>query len=624
MADNVLVDNGGLTDYNVASDDDGTSQHQYVKMEWGADGVFTKVSTGANALPVQDGGNSLTVDAPTGTPVNVQIGDGTRQATVRDTGTSDSLNVSIVDASGNQITSFGGSGGTAMSDDAAFTVGTTSFTPAGGTYKSVRDLVDDNDGGAFAMTQRRAIYSAIETPAGDSAMDETNDAVKVSIVADSVASVTQYTEGDVDTTISGLAILWEDASDTLRVPSAAKPLPVGDAGGSLTVDGSVSLAAAIPAGTNNIGDVDVLSVVPGTAATSLGKAEDGLHSTGDVGVAVWAVRNDGASSAFAGNGDYSPFSVDSNGRLFGLVTGPVAHDAGATAWEPLLMGGVASAAAPTDVTADGDAVRAWFDRAGRLQIGDGGGSLTVDGTVAVSGSVDTELPTAAALSSDNVAAPTAPAVGAFLFNYDGTNYDRVRGDSTDGLLVNLGANNDVIQATASNLNAQVVGTIAHDGVDSGNPVKLGHKAIAHGTNPTAVAANDRTDWYANRAGVPWVIGGHPNVVTIRANYTAAQTDTAIVTVGAGTKIVVTRCSVLADKANTVDVQARVGFGTANTPTTTGVVLTHPGIAAGSGVVEGNGSGMLGVGADNEDLRITSEVPTSGSIDVLVTYYTIES
>lgn len=36
-----------------------------------------------------------------------QITDGTRQATVRDTGTNDSLNVSIVDAAGNQITSFG-------------------------------------------------------------------------------------------------------------------------------------------------------------------------------------------------------------------------------------------------------------------------------------------------------------------------------------------------------------------------------------------------------------------------------------------------------------------------------------------------------------------------------------
>jgi hypothetical protein len=170
----------------------------------------------------------------------------------------------------------------------------------------------------------------------------------------------------------------------------------------------------------------------------------------------------------------------------------------------------------------------------------------------------------------------------------------------------------------------VVGNAAHDAVDAGSPVKLGHRAIAHGTNPTAVAAADRSDWYANRHGVPFMIGGHPNVLTLRANYTAAQTNAAIITVAASNKIVVTRCSVMADNANTVDVQVRIGFATATTPTTTGVVLSHPGIAAGSGVVEGDGSGILGVGADNEDLRITSEVPTTGSIDVVVSYYTIES
>jgi hypothetical protein len=272
----------------------------------------------------------------------------------------------------------------------------------------------------------------------------------------------------------------DDNGSTLSVDDGGSTLSVDDGGASLTVDGTVGLAA----GTNNIGDVDVLSVVPGTGATSLGKAEDAPHSDGDTGVLVLAVRN---HSGAGSDGDYSALSVDpSNGGL------------------------------------------------------------------------------------------------------------------------------------------RMSGCTAHDAVDAGSPMKIGAKAVAHGTNPTAVAAADRTDLYANRAGVLFVIGGHPNVVTIRANYTGAQTDTAIVSVNAGSKIVVTRCSVTADKANTVDVQARVGFGATNTPTTTGVVLSHPGIAAGSGVVEGNGSGILGIGGDAEDLRITSEVPTTGSIDVVVSYYTIES
>lgn len=173
---------------------------------------------------------------------------------------------------------------------------------------------------------------------------------------------------------------------------------------------------------------------------------------------------------------------------------------------------------------------------------------------------------------------------------------------------------------------RVEGELAHDAADTttNNPIIGGARAVAHGSLPTAVAAADVTRLYANREGIPWVIAGSPGLVTIRANYTAAQTDTAIVTVSSGTKIVVTRCSVTADNANTVDVAARIGFGGTNTPTTTGVVLSHPGLAPGSGVIEGSGSGMLGVGGDGEDLRITSEVPTTGSIDVVCSYYTTAS
>jgi hypothetical protein len=170
----------------------------------------------------------------------------------------------------------------------------------------------------------------------------------------------------------------------------------------------------------------------------------------------------------------------------------------------------------------------------------------------------------------------------------------------------------------------ISGSVAHDGVDAGNPVKLGLRAIAHGTNPTAVAAADRTDWLGSRAGVPFVIGGHPNIVCVRAQYTAAQTDTAIVTVAGGLKIVVTRITIAASKANTVNVAVYAGFAVATTPTGAGGVISHPGIDPGGGINAGNGAGILGVGADGEDLRITSTVATSGFIDCVVSYYTIES
>lgn len=170
------------------------------------------------------------------------------------------------------------------------------------------------------------------------------------------------------------------------------------------------------------------------------------------------------------------------------------------------------------------------------------------------------------------------------------------------------------------------GAIAHDAADSGNPVKIGARAVAHGTNPTAVAVTDRTDLYANRAGIPFYIGGHPNIVTSRVTYTAAQTDIAIGpgTVAGGLKVVVTQIQITVSNATTATPSVIVGFGTANTPTGTGVVISHPGIPGGGGISRGDGSGILGVGADGEELRITISVPTGGTLDCVVSYFTIES
>lgn len=169
--------------------------------------------------------------------------------------------------------------------------------------------------------------------------------------------------------------------------------------------------------------------------------------------------------------------------------------------------------------------------------------------------------------------------------------------------------------------ASVSGDVAHDTADAGEPLKIGAKAIDFGASPTAVAANDRTNLYANRAGVLFTLGGHPNIVTLEAAYTSAQTNQAIVTVAAGTIIVVTSLNTRADNANTNDTGFRVGFATATTPTTTGVVDSHPGVAAGSGTTIGDGNGIVGIGATDEDLRITSEDP-GGAFRVVVKYFTI--
>lgn len=176
------------------------------------------------------------------------------------------------------------------------------------------------------------------------------------------------------------------------------------------------------------------------------------------------------------------------------------------------------------------------------------------------------------------------------------------------------------------------GDIAHDTGDSGNPVKVGGKAIAHGSNPTAVTAADRTNWYFNRAGVPFVIGGHMNVVCVGHIITdsdGAQTNTALIgSISSGTKIVLTRISVVCDNANTGDCAITIGFGTANTPVpdldgTVGTVVNGS-FDGGAGITIGDGSGIIAIGGDDEELRITCSDPAGGNIRISYSYYTIES
>lgn len=131
-------------------------------------------------------------------------------------------------------------------------------------------------------------------------------------------------------------------------------------------------AGKINGDTTNGLDVDVTRVIPGTSATALGKAEDSAHASTDVGVMMLAVRSDTAASLAGTTGDYQPPITDSSGRLWVNASGaavPVTDNSGS-------------------LTVD--------DGGSTLSIDDGGASITVDGTVGVSGTVtvDSELTTA--------------------------------------------------------------------------------------------------------------------------------------------------------------------------------------------------------------------------------------
>lgn len=74
---------------------------------------------------------------------------------------------------------------------------------------------------------------------------------------------------------------------------------------------------AIAAGAATIGSIASIttSIVPGTGATNLGKAEDNAHASGDTGVAAWAVRNDNLATTYGQDQDYTPIAVDLKGAV---------------------------------------------------------------------------------------------------------------------------------------------------------------------------------------------------------------------------------------------------------------------------------------------------------------------
>jgi hypothetical protein len=159
--------------------------------------------------------------------------------------------------------------------------------------------------------------------------------------------------------------------------------------------------------------------------------------------------------------------------------------------------------------------------------------------------------------------------------------------------------------------------------------------VSHGINPSGYKLNEASYQLMNCHRVPFVIGGHPNIITRTAYISdsdGAQTNVSIVgTVASGAKIVLTSLNVNADGANTVSggVAVKLGFGSSTIPadSPTGsdkIVFDHKGINAGSSVTIGNGNGIIGIGGDGEELRLTCEDPLTGGISITINYYTIES
>lgn len=275
-------------------------------------GTWTVTGTGGT-FPVTDSGGSLTVDAPVGTPVFVRLSDGSAAITT--------LPVSLASVPSHAVTN---AGTFAVQVDNTVTVASHAVTNTGTFAVQV-------DGAA--LTALQLIDNLVL--AEDAVHGSGDPGVQMLAVRRDTAASSTVTDGDygsLNTDSTGR--LWCNVSNTVTVASHA----VTNVGtfavqaaqsGTWNIDTVTTVSAvtaitnALPAGTNNIGDVDVLSIIPGTGATNLGKAVDTATGATDTGVLVLATRDDALSALTPVEGDNVQLRTDANGALWVIPSGTI-------------------------------------------------------------------------------------------------------------------------------------------------------------------------------------------------------------------------------------------------------------------------------------------------------------
>lgn len=108
------------------------------------------------------------------------------------------------------------------------------------------------------------------------------------------------------------------ASDNTAFSVNAAQATAANLNATVVGTGTFAVQAALSTGTNSIGKISDIttSVVPGTAATNLGKAVANAAGSTDTGVASLAIRTDTLSTLSPAVGAYAPMRVDSIGALW--------------------------------------------------------------------------------------------------------------------------------------------------------------------------------------------------------------------------------------------------------------------------------------------------------------------
>jgi hypothetical protein len=352
---------------------------------------------------------------------------------------------------------------------------------------------------------------------------------------------------------------------------------------------AASVAAIDTDTTTLIGHVDGLETSNSAIQTAVQLIDDTVQVLGtDVyteatskGITLGAVRRDADTTLVGTTNEFTPLQVDANGRLkveaFSGETLPVSLTS------TTITGTVAVSATDLDIR----------NLVAATDIVDlGGSALTALQLIdnAVSG---------AGFNTSQINGVT-PLMGS---GATGTGSLRVTAATDSPEVTSLGIMDDWDNAASDG--ASVSGDVAHDTVDTGEPVKIGMKAYElDGTAPqTAVAEADRVNAISDLVGRQYVATEHPRFWHVSADYASAQTNASVkVAPGASLAIYITDI-LISNGATAGNVTLLDGSGG------TVLVEVYPGVNGGAVMNLKNPIKLT----DNTALVITSTTVTTHSV-----------
>lgn len=312
------------------------------------------------------------------------------------------------------------------------------------------------------------------------------------------------------------------------------------------------------------------------SSMDLSRAEDAAHTSGDHGLMALGVRNDSSVALSGTDGDYTPIAVESSGAV---------------------------------------------------HIHDGGGAITVDGTVTA------ELATGGSVSVNQTTANNYIAVRATdgsNFIDPGTEYTEdgvIPANAGKGILMVARRDNALSTLTPAEddavglrvdtngalwtiLSGGTVGSVAHDAVVSGNPVLAGAEARA--TLGTAVATGDAVRVAATRYGILLSTALAPSRVSSNGTPITGTTTNVISAPGASTHTRVVRIHFSNGGSTSTWVSVRDGLSGSTYYAT---YLPQGGTVS----LNLNASGPLDL---TTNTRLDIVLSASGSVEYTIDYFTV--